>query len=83
MLQIKNNKNRGWLHGIVFKFVCSVSMAWGLRVQTLLVNPCCGGIPPTKQRKFGTDVSLGTIFLTKKKNKQKPKKNSSKLETLT
>ena len=37
---------------------------------TLLVKPCCGGIPQTKQRKIGTDVSPRLIFLTKKKRER-------------
>ena len=41
------------------------------RVQTytLLIKLCCGSIPHTKQRKMGTDVSSGSIFLMKKKKK--------------
>ena len=42
---------RGWPSGIVVKFECSTSVAWGSQVQilgtdlALLVKPCCGGIP--------------------------------------
>ena len=41
---------------------------FGSQVQTytLLIKPCCGGIPHTKQRKISTDVSSGTIFLKQK-----------------
>ena len=39
---------------------------------TLLIKPCSHDVPHTKQRKTGTDVSSGPIFLTKKKlNKPK------------
>ena len=37
---------QGWSHGQVAKFPCSVSVAWGLRVQipgvdmALLIKPC-------------------------------------------
>ena len=35
-------------------------------------QPCCGGSnPQTKQRKIGTDVSSGRIFLKQKKKKKK------------
>ena len=34
---------------------------------TLLIKPCCGSIPHTKEGKVGTDVSPGPIFLTHKK----------------
>ena len=39
------------------------SQAW---TYTLLIKSCCGGIPHSTQRKMGTDVSSGAIFLTKK-----------------
>ena len=41
----------GWPSGIVVKFTCSTSAAWGLRVRipsvdlVLLIRPCCGSIP--------------------------------------
>ena len=35
-----------------------------------LIKPCCGGVPRTKQRKIGPDVTSGTIFLTKKKEEE-------------
>ena len=60
--------------GVVVKFVRSASAGLGSWVQilgidpTLLIKPSCGGILYTKQRKSGTDVSSGPIFLTKKKN---------------
>ena len=37
-----------------------------MQTYTLLIKPCCGGIPHTKQRNIGSDVSSVTIFLTKK-----------------
>ena len=39
------------------------SQAW---TYTLLIGPCCGSIPHTNQRKIGTDVAPGTIFLRQK-----------------
>ena len=48
-----------WLPG-VHRFG---SWAW---TYTLLINPCCGRCPTyKKQRKMGSDVSLGSIFLSK------------------
>ena len=41
------------------------------RIYTLLIKPCCGGIPHTKKRKIGTDVSSGPIFLTKIKKQKR------------
>ena len=45
------------------------------QTYTLLVMSCCGGIPHTKCREIGTDVSSGPVFLTKNKqtNKIPPK----------
>ena len=63
--------------GVVVGFTCSTSTAWGLGIwipgsdYTLLIRPCCGGVPYTKYRKIGMDVNSGTIFLTKKKRKEK------------
>ena len=60
---------RGGPGGVVVKFVCSALAAQGLWVQILgedlhtTHKPCCGGIPHTKQRRTGTDVSSGTVFL--------------------
>ena len=66
---------RGWPGGIVVKFVCSTSAAQvhrlGSQVWTYTTHqPCCGGIPHTKQRKTGTDVSSEQIFLREKKKPQ-------------
>ena len=33
------------------------------QTYSLPIKPCCGSIPPTKQRKIDTDVSSGSIFL--------------------
>ena len=45
---------------------------FGSQVQTYvpLIKPCCGGVPHMEQRKMGTDVSSGPIFLTKNKKKR-------------
>ena len=50
--------------------VCSISAAWvhGSRsqMQTYTTHqPCCGGVPHTKQRRIGTDVSSGRTLLSK------------------
>ena len=37
-----------------------------VQIYTALVKPCCGGIPLTEQRKFGTEVSSATIFFKQK-----------------
>ena len=37
--------------------------AW---TYALLIKPCCGRVPHKKQRKLGTDVSSGTMFLKQK-----------------
>ena len=37
---------------------------------TLLLKPCCGSFPHTKQRKIGTDVSSVATFLKQKKEKE-------------
>ena len=64
---------RGQPSGVVVKFVISTLVAWDSLVRilgwtyTLLIKPCCCGIPYTKQRKMGTDVSSGTIFVIKKR----------------
>ena len=76
------------------KFTCSASAAGGSQVQILGTNldiapqPCCVSIPHTKQRKSGTDINSGTIFLKQKEEdwQQKlaqgqsssPKKDDSK-----
>ena len=41
------------------------------QTYTPLIKPCCGGVPHTKQRKAGTDVGSGPLFLTKTKKKKK------------
>ena len=69
---------------IVVKFTCSALTAWGsqvwiqVRTYILLIKPCCGGVPYTKERKIGTDVSSGPIFLTKKKKKKKKERKKEK-----
>ena len=77
--KIKNRSTRAQPGGIVVEFVHS---AWWPRVQgfgsweqtyTLLIKPCCDGIPHTKWRKIGTDVSSGPNFFTKKKKETKKK----------
>ena len=71
----KKAKLWGWSIGMVVKFTSSTLVVWGsqvhgaesqVRTYMLLIKPCCGSIPHTKQRKTGTDVSSGTLFLTKK-----------------
>ena len=42
-----------------------VSLDPGCR-STPLIKLCCGGDPHTKQRKTGTDVSSGPLFLKQK-----------------
>ena len=44
------------------------------QTYTPLIKPCCAGVPHTKQRKIGADVSSGPIFLTKKPQKLKLEK---------
>ena len=50
----------GWPGGIVVKFSHFASAAQGsqVRIQAqtsiLLIKPCCGGVPYTKQRQIGT-----------------------------
>ena len=62
------------------KFICYTSVAqclqvWILGVDlTLLIKPCCGGIPHTKWRKTDTYISSGLIFLKPKKEKKKKKR---------
>ena len=56
--------------------MCYALVARGSRVQipvqtyAPLIKPCCDGVPHTKWRKIGTDVSSGPIFLTKKKRER-------------
>ena len=38
----------------------------GVWAYTPLTKPCCGGVPHTKQRKIGSDVSSVTMFLKQK-----------------
>ena len=59
----------GQPHGQVVKVLCTLLWVqvcgFGSQVQTYSTHqPCCGGIPHTKQRKTGTDVSSGPLFLT-------------------
>ena len=55
--------------GIVVKFAHSASAVRDSQAQIsgadlhAALMPCCGGIPHTKYRKTGTDVSSATIFL--------------------
>ena len=56
------------------KSVCSTSVAqvlrFGSQAETYSTHqPCCGGVPHTKWRKIGTDVSSGPIFLNNSKIK--------------
>ena len=62
--------------GLVVQWVSSCALllwptahGFGSQVWTyvLLIKPCCGGVPHRKQRKMGTDISSGTIFLSKKR----------------
>ena len=60
------------LSGIVVKFMCSASVAWGSLVWTLgvdlalLIKPCCGGRPTYKIEEDGhTDVGSGPVCLSK------------------
>ena len=62
---------RGHPGGMVLKFKCCTLAArysqvrsWA-QIYTILIQPCCGGIPHTKWRKIGTDVSSGTVFLNR------------------
>ena len=48
----------------VFRFRCR---AWTYFTH----QPCCGGIPHTKQRKAGMNVSSGLAFLKQKKKEKK------------
>ena len=59
----------------VAQWLSSRTLLWQPRVhgfrswaQTfmLLIKPCCGGIPHTKQRQIGTDVRSWRIFLKQK-----------------
>ena len=58
----------GRLSGVVVKFVCSASAAWGLQVHIpgVDLHTAQGGVPYVKQRKTVTDVSPGTLFLKQK-----------------
>ena len=45
------------------------------RRPTPLIKPCCGSDPhKKKEKKIGTDVSSGPIFLTQKREREKEKK---------
>ena len=68
-----NNKQiiRGWPGGVLVKFTCSASVAPGLQVRILGADLCTTPQallwqhPTNKVDNIGTDVSSGTIFLTK------------------
>ena len=69
------------------QWLSSCALLWWPRVRgfksqvwtyTLLIKPCFGGVPHTKWRKIGTDVSSGTVFLTKKKRKEKKVRNGAR-----
>ena len=67
-------------YGVVVKFAHSALAAQGLQVWipsvdlSLLIKPCCGGVPHTKNRgRLAQDVSSGPIFLTKTNNKNQTK----------
>ena len=49
--------------------VCRFTVSDPRRGHMPLVKPCYGSNPYTKQRKSGTDVSSGLIFLKQKKKK--------------
>ena len=65
------NLLKGQPIGIVVKFACSASVAWGSQVWipgvdlAPLIKPRYGGIPH-KIEEVGTDASSATIFLKKK-----------------
>ena len=62
----------GQPRGIVVKFGCSASVAWGSesRAWTYTTHlPRWGSDPQTKQRKMGTGVSSGLIFIKQKQIK--------------
>ena len=65
--------SRGQHGGVVVKFAHSSGPGFTSSdpMHGPLIKPHCGSIPHTKQRKTGTDVSSGTIFLTKKNSKTK------------
>ena len=70
-LNLSQNKKLGPAWCVVVKFTRSVRRprVYGFRSQARTytsLKPCCGGIPPTKERKIVTDVSSATLFLTKK-----------------
>ena len=70
---LKKRKLRSQPGGAVVKFAPSASAAQGLPVRipgadmASLGKPCCGRCPKYKQRKMGTDVSSGPVFLSKKR----------------
>ena len=52
------------------KCACSTSVAWGSPVRIPgadMANHPMVGVPHVKQRKMGTDVSTGPVFLGKKR----------------
>ena len=64
----KIKEHRGWASGVEVKFAHSASQRpgvrqFGSRVRTYAV----AGVPHIKQKKMGTDVSSGPIFLSKKR----------------
>ena len=65
--------DQGWLGGATVKCACSTLVAQGLLIwipgadMAPLGNPCCGSVPHIKYKKMGTDVSSGSVFLSKKR----------------
>ena len=59
----------GVVHVLCFSGPGFMSSDPGPWTYTPLIKPCCSAVPDTKQRNTGTDVSSGTIFLTKQKTK--------------
>ena len=71
--------SRGRPSSTAVKLARSASAAWASLVRipgagmALLGKQCCVGVPHIKERKMGTDVSSGPIFLKKKEKKKKKK----------
>ena len=49
--------------------------------RTLLIRPCCDGVQHTKQRRIGTGVSSGPIFLTHAQKNPKERQQQKYLIT--
>ena len=70
-MELKNS-SRGQPGGTAVTFARSTSAAWGSLVQipgadmALLASHAVVGVPHTKWRKTGTDVSSEPVFLSKK-----------------